>query len=1679
MAAVGLLMSIEIVGRSCRLPGANSPEELFKLLRERRCTITEIPDDRWDKARYWHPEIGVPGKSYTFAAGIIPDALNIDPAVFGLSPREAESLEPQQRVTLQLVWRALEDASLTSEQLQNERVGVYVGASSLEYGNLIVGDPAAASPYFMTGNTLSIISNRVSHVFGLNGPSLTVDTACSSGMVALDLAVNALENGEIDTAIVGSINILAHPGSFVGFAQARMLSPEGLCRAYGKNGAGYVRSEGGVAIVLRKTEYAQAKGDRSHARIVASGVNSDGHTNGISLPSREAQAKLLRKIYGDHKIDMSRVAFIEGHGTGTAVGDPAEVWAIGTEIGQLRTAPIPIGSVKSNIGHTEPASGLVGLMKAMLALENNFLPATLHAEEVNEEIDFNGLNVNVASLGLDLVSSKKVRYAGVNSFGFGGTNAHVVISDPDRAAPTLHEPSNKVLFVSAQSEESLKQLLESYQEVIAKAAPSDLPALFASIGANRHHMRHRFVIDGRDPTVIDGEIDRYLNDEMPEIAAVARTFQNQAKTAFVFSGNGAQWVGMGVNALKHSESFRRNFKNVDALYKNVADISLLDLLTDPELETKLADTRIAQPLLFAMQISLAHGLTEIGLKPSVTYGHSIGEIAAAYFGGAISLVDAVKIVFLRSKYQHALAGKGGMAAVALGAEDAIALATSEGLEDIVCAAFNSPKSCTISGPSDQIEAFRDAARAQGVAVRVLDIDYPFHHPMIGGAHDQFVKDLRSVDLRETEISCISSVTGEIQRGEEFGPEYWWRNIQRPVQFVSATRTAIREGCEVFVEIGPRPILASYIRELIAAEEVNGVVTSTFEVNETSGHDPVFRSFCKAAAAGASFDKSVAIGPRNAWAKLPALPLQPKAPRYPRSMEAIDIYGDRGSEVHTLIGWRNDLAGYVWHNNVDAYLYPDLAQHVVDGNAILPASAFIDMVIAAARRFHGEAAFEITNLEILRPLVLSTTRMFEVATVLSPETGHVEIKSRERLKEEDWSLHLVARTRRSTNDASTAIVAPVSEPTDTVYADEVYRIARRFKLDYGPNFQLLKQVKRFGESHLEIELAAPNAKGHPYVVHELHPISTDAALHGIVGLFGHLSPDNGTAPYIPVHFGSIQIYRHGSEITRAVITIERASKYSLKANLNLLDANGDIIASLKDCRLRRAHLKAHRPLMAYTYHHQAIVSDISVPVHDADASGPSQPVSPWPFDFDGIPGIEESEATQILNAALYRAAFDAAQQWVSTTGRLSVADLAGDGGVDCFVVSCLQALESVDLASWNEADEAWQLAAECRLPEFTDLLKEFIKQDGARSVEAVLLNDAYYSALKLDLNTTDPSDSSGVSEQISASTLEHFFSHGRTVGSRRQYLFSALRRTLEARKGENRPVRRIVELASVSKINSQHLAELALEFDANFTVVETNERRRSDLELAFDTCPHVEVLAEPSEGLSADIVVSAATDSHNELAIDGPGRSFLIDALENDAVFLACVETESFFDNFVFGLRDGWFSRTLDPQFPIGNQPAAEDWQRLADQLAVAKSNHAVIGTPMGKVMMLAWGGDAPAPKTLAKPSPSLVVASGTTIEAASGQTNAPDCLHWVPDADVDLLFSTGPEQWLPGSVLTFVCEAYDNEEGADALLANIDILSSILVKADEYLAEAGADSPAFKLGGDNARRRANAGIYLG
>ncbi|MEI2298060.1 type I polyketide synthase [Ensifer sp. MJa1] len=1522
-------MTVEIIGRACLAPGAESPSALFKLLRQGKCTVTSIPSDRWDIARFWHPVMGTQGKTYSFAAGVLDQLYEFDPAVFGMSQREAMYMDPQQRVLLQLAWRALEDANISTASLQGENVGVYIGASSLDHANLTVEDPAAAGPYFMTGNTLSIVSNRISHIFGLSGPSMTVDTACSSSLVALDQAMRALNAGEIDTAIVGGVNILAHPLPFVGFAQARMLSPEGLCRAYDNDGAGYVRAEGGVVLILRRSDRARREKDRSYARIVATGVNSAGRTNGISLPSREAQANLLRAIYDGNGIDANQVAFVEGHGTGTKVGDPAEVWSIGTVIGAKRRAPVPIGSIKSNIGHTEPASGLFGMLKAVMALENNYLPASLHFDTPNEHIDFDGLNVRVTANPIELLRGKRARLAGINSFGFGGANAHVVISDPEPAADEKSSnpsSSGHVFLASAHTASSLEALLKDYKTAFAHASKGEVRAMVAASGANRTHMRHRFAARSDQPEDIVRAIASHLEKPGSDIGEVGEAVVRDAKVAFVFSGNGSQWAGMGVEAFRENLHFRQCFTSVSALFKFHSDIALTDLLTDPDLDKKLADTKVAQPLLFAVQAALSDSLVAMGIKPVAVFGHSVGEIAAAYAAGALSLVDAVSIVAKRSLHQDLLAGHGTMAAVMLGEEAARAFAEARGLNDLCVAAVNAHNSVTISGPADQISAFRDAARKAKIPVQILDINYPFHHPIIDRAKDAFLSDIPDIAPRRTELTYLSTVTGAALEGTQLDPDYWWKNVREPVRFQAAAEAAIDMGCRLFIEISPRPILSSYVKETIKQAAAPGMVVPTLlrDVGET-GQDPISAAMARAVAHGAVVDTTRVFGKRNASIALPSLPFEPVELRPATTTDATDLFG-RIARPYRLTGWRSDPNSGNWKNHIDANLFPDLAEHVVDGKAILPGSGFIEIAAAAAQQFYGSDEVEITNLEIVRPLELSDSKIMELSTVISPETGDIEIRSRERLSEDDWAVHAVARCRKPlpAEQRDLPSLAGLTK-TATVAPARAYDTAKQFGLDYGPRFQLLAKAVAYGDRIVDVELKAPEASGHPLVSYALNPISVDATFHGLVALFDRFTGDKSGAPYIPVRFGSVRVVNGGQPIARAMIEIERVSANSIKAKFHFFDNSGEPIAHFEDCRFRRTYLRKHKTLDALSFHYEAVQTEAALPALLQSKLAPVAIAMP----AEGEAGVDN--ATLLFNAAIYRACQEIALKVGKGRSTVLANNLPGDFAFQCFLTSCLYVLEDAGLC--EHKDGVWTIAQEFNLPSVPEILRELYGERPDRAVEAVLINNAYAEALaRLDALQAGDGEAATAANFISDATLDHQAVHSQASRQRMSFVLEALEKALGAQPAGARL--RIVELGSVSAGFTRRLATLAEKHGASLTVFEARDNAQRGLELAFENDAHVRVLKKGELAtLSAfDLVVSAFDGLYSLIEDDVAVRAALRVTLRETGGLIAAVSAPSLFSDFALGLSEGWFARTQTAEFPIGNLAAVSHWQKCLGDL---------------------------------------------------------------------------------------------------------------------------------------------------
>jgi acyl transferase domain-containing protein len=678
--------------------------------------------------------------SYTFAAGTLDDISSFDPGFYGISQREAAQLDPQQRLALDLAWDALEDAGVPPSSLAGSDCGVFMGVSNNDFANVRQEDPCSGDAYFMTGSALSLVANRISYVINLHGPSMAVDTACSSSLVAVHTACKSLQSGECSLALAGGLNLLLSPFPFIGFSKARMLSPTGRCKAFAAPADGYVRAEGGGVVALMNIQDAVARGLRVRAVIEATAMNSDGRTAGIAFPNRESQEALLRQLYGSDMRLVDSMAYLEAHGTGTLAGDRQEAGALGAVLGGLRRRPLPIGSVKTNVGHLESGAGMAGLLKAMLVLERKAIPPSLHFSAPNPEIPFERLNLEGVTELRPLADQRAPMRVGVNSFGFGGTNAHVMLTEyssaaraaaPGKARDAKTREERPPLFLSAGSESTLRELAARYARML-EGEQVEPRALARAVAFQREALPWRLALpSGRTETWRNLLKAYSVGEPTPAESLVGGRVRGGPGVAFLFSGNGAQWPGMGRALLDESPIFRRTVERVDELFMRRAGWSVLERMSSLDEDWGLADTEVAQPMLFAVQVGLLAVLEDFGLRPAAVLGHSVGEVSAAYSAGILSLEQAVWVLHARSLVQAGTRGTGRMAAAGLSKLRAIEIIKELGLS-LEVAGVNSPNSITLAGPVAELKALGSTLADNGVAFKLLNLNYAFHSRKMNG-----------------------------------------------------------------------------------------------------------------------------------------------------------------------------------------------------------------------------------------------------------------------------------------------------------------------------------------------------------------------------------------------------------------------------------------------------------------------------------------------------------------------------------------------------------------------------------------------------------------------------------------------------------------------------------------------------------------------------------------------------------------------------------------------------------------------------------------------------------------------------------------------------------------------------------------------------------------------------------
>jgi len=813
---------IAIIGIGIRLPGGVvDVTSYWRLLRDGVDACAPIPAERWAVDEYYDPNPEAPGKMYTRSGAFLENVDQFDPHFFGITPREAAALDPQQRLLAEVAWEALEHAGYAPDRLKGSQTGVFIGLCWNDYGELF--DPASIGAHSASGNHRSFAAGRLSYLLGLHGPSIQLDTACSSSLVAAHLACQSLRSGECDLALAGGVNLMLTPTNTINISKLRALTPAGGCKTFDADADGYMRGEGCGVIVLKRLSDALADQDRIIALIRGSATNHDGTGSGLLVPNQDAQEQLLRRAQRNADVDPNQIAYVEAHGTGTTMGDPIEVGALGTVYGADREQPLYIGTVKTNIGHLEGAAGVAGLIKVALALQHQEIPPNLHFRTPSPHIPWDEFSLIVPTEPTPWPEPDTQRFAGVSGFGFSGANAHVILEQAP--LPTIRETAGPerpchLLALSAKTEPALLELARRYRATIAEQAELAAPDLCFTANTGRSHFAHRLALTGSSTAEFADKLDAFAAGR--DVAGLVRNQiveHTRPRVAFLFTGQGAQYPDMGRQLYDTQPVFRQTIEQCDAILRSYLERPLLELLYPPAGADvpELRMTAYAQPALFAVDYALAELWRSWGVTPAAVLGHSVGEYVAACVAGVFSLEDGLKLIAARGRLMQAVAEPGAMLAV--NADETQVQAAISPLSDAVSiAAVNAPEQVVISGRLDAVESIATVLADEGIKTSRLNVSHAFHSPLMTAAATAFEQEAASVTYRTPRLSLIANLTGARVSDEITTPRYWSRHLREPVRFADGINTLLRENYDIFVEAGPEPVLLGMGRQCPGAEK---------------------------------------------------------------------------------------------------------------------------------------------------------------------------------------------------------------------------------------------------------------------------------------------------------------------------------------------------------------------------------------------------------------------------------------------------------------------------------------------------------------------------------------------------------------------------------------------------------------------------------------------------------------------------------------------------------------------------------------------------------------------------------------------------------------------------------------------------------------------------------------------
>jgi acyl transferase domain-containing protein/NADPH:quinone reductase-like Zn-dependent oxidoreductase/thioesterase domain-containing protein/acyl carrier protein len=1188
---------LAIIGIGCRLPGgADSPQAFWKMLCAGTDAIREIPSNRWSIATHYDPIPGRVGKSISKWGGFLDQIDGFDSAFFGISPREADAMDPQQRLLLEAAWEAFEDGGQTLNHVRGSNTGVFVGISTTEFSGLQYGNDGSnvADVYSATGNAFSIAANRLSYCFDLRGPSMAMDTACSSALTACHVACQSLWRGDCRMAVVAGVNVLLNHYTFLAFSRMSMLSPDGHCKAFDASANGFVRAEGVGAVLLKPLSAAQAAGDPIYAVIRATAANQDGRTHGITVPSQTAQESLIRQACLSARISPGAIRYVEAHGTGTAVGDPIETAALGAALREGRKQPCLIGSVKTNIGHLEAASGIASLIKVALILKHDAIPPSLHFNTPNPHIDFEKLNLRVVRQ-LEPFPEAGAKLAGINSFGFGGANAHVILeaapAPPHPAQPPkcADDPKALILPISAHTPEALQAAAGNYRELLSESS-AEAYAICAAAATRRSHLGHRLCIVGASRQELITRLEEF-SAGMTSAAVVVGEGATAASPVFVFSGQGPQWWGMGRELFRNEAAYREKIEECDSLFQELGGWSLIEELSRGESESRLQETAIAQPAIFALQVALASLWSSWGVLPSAVVGHSVGEVAAAHIAGVLSLREAARVIFHRGRCMNSAPDTGRMLAASLDEQQAVELAAGYPGQ-IAVAAINSPNSVTFSGDSGPLRQIAGVLESRGIFNRLLQVQYAFHSHQMDAVKDELLAALGRVETSPARIKLFSTVTGRETAGPEWTADYWWRNVRQTVRFFPAIAELSAQGHALFLELSAHPALTISILETLAKRPGGGKALYSLR-----------RKVPELTTLYANLAALHCAGSPVAWEGVfPSAAFDLKLPTYPWQREhhwretRMMRNARLSRSTHPFLSTRGDAAEPVWNTRLDLAALPWLKDHRVQDHILFPGAGYVETALAMGAEIFAALPLEVENIEFQKALALHDGKdSVQLQASFSPATGIVKLSSRGNAEDAEWTLNATAKIGAcAVRDTPRLNLRQLEAALPThLDKEQVYSICAQLGFHYGPMFQGVESVwRRDGESLGKIRLPDPLVAARDQF--QVHPALLDACFQ-VAQFAAYESPHRQT--FLPVRIDRMALIARPGETVYCHAKLVQTSSFARTWNFQVTDEEGRILIDAAGYRVqavRGAKLTAGDSPDQWLYETQWIEKPLDLP-----------------------------------------------------------------------------------------------------------------------------------------------------------------------------------------------------------------------------------------------------------------------------------------------------------------------------------------------------------------------------------------------------------------------------------------------------------------------------------------------------